>query len=360
MPVQEGTKLTIIQPDDCHLHLRDGHILPLALSHTARCFGRAIIMPNLSPPIICVEDAQRYRERILEVLSSKKGDVMFTPLMTLFLCKETTKEQIKVAKECGFISGMKLYPAGVTTHSERGVEDLKALYPVFTEMEKEKLPLLLHAEVNDTEVDVFDRESVFIERHLEKIVKEFPELKIVFEHVSTKEAVDFVTSHSSYVVATITVHHLVWNRNALFEKGIRPHRYCLPLLKTEKDRLSLIQAATNKSKKFFLGTDSAPHTQEQKESHCGCAGIYSAPCALELYAEVFDKEDALDALENFSSRNGALFYGKELNTKKVTLIKKKHSIPKTYPIFTNKDMKTEVLVPLYAGKEVEWSLLSPT
>ena len=348
---QDETKLVISKPDDWHLHLRDGEIMAEALLHTVKCFGRAIIMPNLNPPITDLKAAQEYHKRILQALPPDSTSKPFQALMTLYLSEALTKEELQRAKESAIIYGIKLYPVGATTHSQWGVHDIESFYPIFAEMEKLRLPLLIHAEVTDPEIDIFDREKVFIERYLVKMVQEFKELKIVFEHITSRAAVSFVESASSFVGATITAHHLLWSRNALFENGIRPHRYCLPLLKTEKDRQALLKAACSGQSKFFLGTDSAPHIRSQKESACGCAGIYSAPCALPLYAQLFAEQGALDRLEGFASLHGAAFYGLKANTERITLIKKNMNIPKEYRV------GTESLVPLLAGQSLAWSVL---
>ena len=351
---QEQTELTITKPDDWHLHLRDGEIMARVLPHTAKCFRRAIIMPNLNPPITNLEMARAYRQRICQALPPEAAFKSFEPLMTLYLSKALSKEELQRAKESAIIYGIKLYPTGATTHSQWGLDDLddiESFYPILAEMEKLNLPLLIHAEVTDPEVDVFDREKLFIERHLVKMTQEFQELKIVFEHITTREAIAFVESASPFVGATITAHHLLWSRNALFEKGLRPHRYCLPLLKTESDRQALLKAACSGQSKFFLGTDSAPHLRSQKESDCGCAGIYSAPCALPLYAQLFAEQGALEQLEGFASLHGAAFYGLKPNSDKITLVKKKTRIAEEYAV------GTESLVPLLAGQSLEWSVL---
>ena len=345
---QSETELRITRPDDWHLHLRDGEILLEALSHSAKYFGRAIVMPNLDPPIVNLEAAQSYRQRIYQALPS---DSNFEPLMTLYLHEALTKEELESAKKSGIIHGVKLYPSGATTHSQWGIRDIEASYPIFAEMEKLDLPLLIHAEVVDPKVDVFDREQAFIERHLGRLTEEFKELRIVFEHISTREAVAFVEASSSFVGATITAHHLLWSRNALFEGALRPHRYCLPLLKREEDRQALLKAACSGQRKFFLGTDSAPHLRGQKESSCGCAGIYSAPCALPLYAQIFAEQGALKHLESFASLNGAAFYGLEPNRDQITLTRKKQEMPQKYSV------AKESIVPLLAGESLEWSVL---
>ncbi|WP_081576802.1 dihydroorotase, partial [Acidithiobacillus thiooxidans] len=279
-------RLTLIRPDDWHLHLRDGAMMAAALPDTARRFARAIVMPNLQPPITTVDLAQAYRERILAALPE---NMHFEPLMTLYLTDNMPESEIAKAKNSGFVQAIKYYPTGATTHSEHGVTDLKRAYSVLAAMEKQDLPLLLHGEVTDPTVDVFDREAVFIDRHLMPLTRDFPGLRMVLEHITTHAAVDFVRQAPDNVAATITAHHLLLNRNALFEGGLRPHYYCLPLLKRETQRVALVAAATSGNPKFFLGTDSAPHPRHAKESACGCAGIYSAHAAMELYAEIFDR-----------------------------------------------------------------------
>ena len=297
--------LTITRPDDWHLHVRDGALLKTVLPHTARQFARAIIMPNLKPPVTTVAQALSYRD---EILAAVPLGLDFMPLMTLYLTASTSEAEIKNAAESEYIHAFKLYPAGATTHSDSGVADIKAAYPLFAAMEKYQVPLLIHGEVTDADCDIFDREKVFIDRYLTGITKNFPNLRIVLEHVTTTEAVQFVESATNTVAATITPQHLLYNRNALLVGGIRPHFYCLPVIKREQHRLALLKAATSGNPKFFLGTDSAPHTTETKENACGCAGCFSAPIALELYAEAFDSADALDKLEGFASFYGADFY----------------------------------------------------
>ncbi len=348
MSVAQGTELEIIQPDDWHLHLRDHEVMVSVLAHTAQRFSRAIVMPNLNPPLTTVQAVESYHQRILEAVPSSYN---FSPLMTLYLCEDTRKEEINKAKDSGIIYGVKLYPAGATTHSSLGVRELEKVYPVFSQMEKLDLPLLVHAEVTSPEVDVFEREKVFMERHLVKIIETFPNLRVVFEHISTAEAVNFVKAASNRVAATITAHHLLFSRNAIFDNGLRPHYYCLPLLKTEADRQALVQAATGGDAKFFLGSDSAPHPQSAKQSACGCAGIYTAHCALELYAEVFDHCDALGCLEGFASQHGPAFYGLSPNTTTIKLVKKTQAIPLSYPL------GEETLIPLRAGQSILWSLV---
>ncbi len=347
MPLAPDSRYSILRPDDWHLHLRDLPYLAAVLPHTAKVFGRAIVMPNLTPPVNTVAAAQAYRERILALLDPAWN---FEPLMTLFLENETSIKELTKAKESAFIYGAKLYPASVTTNSERGVREIQKMYPIFSAMEKLELPLLIHGEVNDRDLDIFAREKVFIERHLQDITRNFPKLKIVLEHISTTEAVHFVLAAGECVGATITAHHLLLNRNAIFEGGLRPHHYCLPLLKTERDRQALLKAATSGKKKFFLGTDSAPHSSKMKEHSCGCAGIYTAHCALELYAEIFDEMDAIHHLEAFASINGAAFYGLPRHKERITLVKKTKKIPPSYPF------GDERCVGLRAGESVAWSI----
>jgi dihydroorotase len=319
--------LTITRPDDWHLHVRDGALLKTVLPHTARQFARAIIMPNLKPPVTTVAQALSYRD---EILAAVPLGLDFMPLMTLYLTASTSEAEIKNAAESEYIHAFKLYPAGATTHSDSGVADIKAAYPLFAAMEKYQVPLLIHGEVTDADCDIFDREKVFIDRYLTGITKNFPNLRIVLEHVTTTEAVQFVESATNTVAATITPQHLLYNRNALLVGGIRPHFYCLPVIKREQHRLALLKAATSGNPKFFLGTDSAPHTTETKENACGCAGCFSAPIALELYAEAFDSADALDKLEGFASFYGADFYRLPRNTGTLTLEKASWSVPSSY------------------------------
>ena len=340
-------QLTLIRPDDWHLHLRDGAALRAVLPHTAQRFARAIVMPNLKTSVTTVTQALAYRERILSALPP---GARFEPLMTLYLTDRTTPEEIAAAKKSGFVHAVKYYPAGATTNSENGVTDLSHCRAVFAAMEKQDMPLLLHGEVTDPAVDVFDREQVFIERHLGPLVRVFPKLRIVLEHVTTRQAVDFVAQAPANVAATITVHHLLHNRSAMFQGGVRPHYYCLPVLKREEHRLALIKAATSGSPKFFLGTDSAPHARHAKESGCGCAGIYTAHAALELYAEVFEAAGALKKLEAFASHFGPDFYRLPRNRDSVTLAKESWSVPEEFAF------GDDTLVPLRAGETVAWKL----
>lgn len=339
---------TITRPDDWHLHLRDGAALQAVLPDTARQFARAIVMPNLRPPVVSTELAAAYRQRILNALPQ---GMVFEPLMTLYLTDNTSADEIKKAKASGFIHGVKLYPAGATTNSDSGVTDLLICDTALQAMQEVGMPLLVHAEVTDADVDVFDREKVFIGRHMVPLVKRFPSLKVVFEHITTKDAADFVLDAPGNIAATITAHHLLMNRNDMFTGGIRPHHYCLPVLKREEHRLALVKAATSGNPKFFLGTDSAPHAKHTKEAACGCAGIYTAHAAIELYAEAFEAVNALDKLEAFASFYGADFYGLPRNTDKITLQKASWQVPNELP------MGSDSLVPLRAGQQVQWKLL---
>ncbi len=363
---EKPQRITIIQPDDWHLHLRDGDALRAVIPDTARRFGRAIIMPNLKPPVRTVAEAEAYRARIFEALEataapppkkkSGKGQSSdtvpgFEPLMTLYLTNEITAAEIKRAAKSDFVHGVKLYPAGATTNSEAGVSSLESLYPIFEAMEKEGLVLQVHGEVTDASVDVFDREKVFVEQNLAPIVKKFPGLKLVLEHVTTKEGAAFVQQSGANVAGTVTPQHLLMNRNALFTGGLRPHHFCLPVLKREEHRQALVAAATADAPDFFLGTDSAPHGREAKETACGCAGIYSAHAGIEFYAEVFDEAGALDRLEDFASRRGPAFYGLPVNEGSITLEKKSMPVPESIPF------GTDVLVPLRAGGEVAWRIV---
>jgi dihydroorotase len=310
--------ITLRRPDDWHVHLRDGAMLKAVLPATARSFARAIVMPNLVPPVTTVAAAEAYRTRILAALPPELAG-KFTPLMTCYLTDDAKAEEIERGFKSGVFAAVKLYPANATTNSASGVTDLGKVRTVLAAMERLQMPLLIHGEVTDAAVDVFDRERVFIERHLTKLVRDFPDLKIVLEHVTTKDAVDFVRGAGPTIGATITAHHLVINRNAIFAGGLRPHMYCLPIAKRESHRLALRQAAVSGDSKFFLGTDSAPHPLHDKEKDCGCAGIFSAPAALEIYAQVFDEENAIDKLEAFASLNGPRFYGLPVNEKRITL-----------------------------------------
>lgn len=341
-------KLTITRPDDWHLHLRDGETLKAVLPDTAHRFARAIVMPNLRPPVTNVDLALAYRERILEAVPN---GLQFEPLMTLYLTDNTTGAEIKKASESGFVHAVKYYPAGATTNSDSGVTDLNKCSQVFEVMQNLGMPLLMHGEVTDGDVDVFDREKVFIDRNMKPLLARFPELKVVFEHITTRDAAQFVTAAPANVAATITPHHLLMNRNAMFAGGMRPHHYCLPILKREEHRQALVEAAISGSPKFFLGTDSAPHPKSAKESACGCAGMYSAHAAIELYAEVFDAENALAKLEAFASFYGADFYGLPRNQDHITLVKESWQVP------AEMEFGDDVLVPLRAGQSVQWRML---
>ena len=341
-------KITMIRPDDWHLHLRDGDALKAVLPDTAHRFARAIVMPNLRPPVTTVKLAAEYRQRILDVLPA---GAKFEPLMTLYLTDNTSVQDVEEAKASGFVKAFKLYPAGATTNSDSGVTSLDKCAAALEAMEKLGVPLLVHAEVTDADVDVFDRERVFIDRHMRPLLQKYPNLKIVFEHITTKDAVEFVMNAPANVAATITPHHLLMNRNAMFTGGIRPHHYCLPVLKREEHRLALMKAATSGSPKFFLGTDSAPHAKSAKEAACGCAGMYSAHAGIELYVEAFETVDALDKLEAFASFYGADFYGLPRNTEQITLVKEAWAVPE------NISFAGDVLVPLRAGQTIAWKLV---
>ncbi|WP_018872638.1 dihydroorotase [Thioalkalivibrio sp. ALJ16] len=340
-------RLTLTRPDDWHLHLRDGDVLASVLPDTARRFRRAIIMPNLKPPVTTVESAAEYRDRILAALPLGAD---FEPLMTLYLTESTTPEMIAAAKASGFVYGVKLYPAGATTNADSGVRDIRRCYPVFEAMQRADLPLLIHGEVTDPEVDIFDREAVFIERHLTPLLQDFPQLRVVLEHITTEAAVQFIQDGPETVASTITPQHLLYNRNALFAGGMRPHHFCLPILKRERHRQALVQAATSGHPRFFLGTDSAPHPRHAKESACGCAGIYSAHAAIELYAEAFAAADALDRLEGFASHFGPDFYGLPRNTDTLTLERSSWTVPEAV-LFGH-----DPGVPLRAGEDIAWKL----
>jgi dihydroorotase len=340
-------KLTITRPDDWHLHLRDGAALQAVLPDTAHRFGRAIVMPNLRPPITTTKMAVAYRERIFAALPQ---GMSFEPLMTLYLTDNTGAHEIAKASVSGIVHGVKLYPAGATTNSDSGVTDLARCREALTAMEKHGLPLLVHAEVTDADVDVFDREKVFIDRHMLPLTRDFPGLRIVFEHITTRDAAQFVGESSGNVAATITAHHLLMNRNAMFSGGIRPHHYCLPVLKREVHRQVLLAAAISGNPKFFLGTDSAPHAKSAKETACGCAGIYTAHAAIELYAEAFEQAGALDKLEAFASFYGADFYGLARNESKITLVRESWMVPESL------SFGDELLIPFRSGQEVAWRI----
>ena len=343
-------KVVLTKPDDWHLHLRGGDAMKSVVGMSALQMGRAVIMPNLSPPITNVEQAIKYYNEIVEALP--KGS-KFNPLMVLYLTDKTTKNEIIEASNASEVYAVKLYPAGATTNSDSGVTSLKNIYPALEQMQKEGVPLLIHGEVTDADVDVFDREKVFIDRTLTKLVQDFPDLKIVLEHITTKDAVDFVNECEINIAATITPHHLLTNRNHMLVGGIKPHFYCLPVLKRQSPHQeSLIAAATSGSPKFFLGTDSAPHEKDQKESSCGCAGIFSAHAAIELYAEAFDRAGKIEKLEGFASFFGADFYGLPRNQEKITLGKDTWRIPESY------NFSGSNVVPFFAGEDLSWRLLT--
>ncbi|MDP1901047.1 MAG: dihydroorotase [Rubrivivax sp.] len=338
--------LTITRPDDWHLHLRDGAALAAVLPYTARQFGRAIVMPNLRPPVTTALAALAYLERIVEALPE---GMSFEPLMTLYLTDRTSPLEIRRAKAAGVVA-LKLYPAGATTNSDAGVTDIRHTYPALEAMQREGLPLLVHGEVTDPEVDIFDREAVFIERVMQPLRADFPALKVVFEHITTVEAAEYVAGSGEFTAATVTAHHLLYNRNALFTGGLRPHYYCLPVLKKERHRQALVRAATSGNPKFFLGTDSAPHAAALKEqSVCG-AGCFTAPAALELYAEAFEAAGALDRLEAFASHHGPDFYGLPRNAGTVTLKREPWALPETLPF------GDALIKPLRAGETLNWKL----
>ncbi len=339
--------LTLTRPDDWHLHLRDGALMAAVLPHTASCFARAIVMPNLSPPVTTVTQARAYRERILAALPA---GMRFEPLMTLYLTDTTSAEEIALAAADPAVVAVKLYPAGATTHSDAGVTDIGRTAAALGAMEDLDVPLLVHGEVTDPEVDIFDREARFIDRVLTPLRARFPHLRIVFEHITTREAVEFVQSADAGVAATVTPQHLLLDRNALFRGGLRPHLYCLPVLKRRGHRQAVLGAATSGDARFFLGTDSAPHLRNDKETSCGCAGIYSAPTALALYAEAFEAAGRLDRLEAFASHNGPDFYRLPRNTSKVTLVRDPWLAPSSYPV------GGDDLVPFGAGGELQWRL----
>jgi dihydroorotase len=341
-------QITLTRPDDWHIHLRDGAMLKAVLPDVAREFARAIVMPNLVPPVVTTEDARAYRERILAALPAGAS---FQPLMTLYLTGNTPPEEIARAKASGIVHAVKLYPAGATTNSDRGVTDIRAVYPVFEAMQREGMVLCVHGEVVDPGVDIFDREKVFIDRVLAPLLRDFPELKVVMEHITTRDAAEFVKAAPANVGATITAHHLLYNRNAMLVGGIRPHYYCLPILKREEHRQALVAAAVSGNPKFFLGTDSAPHPKHAKESSCGCAGCYTAHAAIELYAEAFDQAGALGRLEGFASHFGADFYGLPRNEGRITLVKESWTAPA--PIEVEPGVE---LVPLRTGEALHWRL----
>jgi dihydroorotase len=340
------TSLTITRPDDWHVHLRDGAGLKNTVADISRYFGRAVVMPNLVPPVINAQDAQAYYDRIMAT-----GPLPhFTPLMVLYLTDQTTQEDIISAKQQGLVFAAKLYPAGATTNSSSGVTDINKLGPVFEAMQQVGMPLLVHGEVTHADVDIFDREAVFIDTILKPLVAKYADLRIVLEHITTQQAVEFVNQANDNVAATITAHHLLFNRNHMLVGGIRPHFFCLPILKRNTHQQALINAATSGSPKFFLGTDSAPHDQQAKENACGCAGCYSAHAAIELYAEAFEQADALDKLEGFASLHGPAFYQLPLNTDKITLVKSSWKVPATMTFGEGQ------VVPVRGGEEIHWQV----
>ncbi|MEP3891246.1 MAG: dihydroorotase [Hellea sp.] len=338
--------LTIRRPDDWHVHFRDGAMLSDVANYTARQFGRAIIMPNLTPPVTTVEAGIAYRQRIIDAVDPSLN---FTPLMVCYLTDTIDAAEVARGHAEGVFTACKLYPANATTNSSHGVTDINNIYPVLEAMQRIGMPLLVHGEVTHQDVDIFDREALFIDDVLRGVIKDFPDLKVIFEHITTAEAAEFVMAAGPNIAATITPHHLEFNRNAIFQGGIRPHYYCLPIAKREKHRLALRKAATSGSSKFFLGTDTAPHTVEAKQSACGCAGLFNAPYALEAYAKVFDEENALDKLEGFASEFGPRFYGLPLNEGKVTLERKEVSVPETLDV-----MDTQI-VPFHSGGTLPWT-----
>jgi dihydroorotase len=341
------TTLRIRQPDDWHLHVRDGAALRAVIGFTAAQFARAIIMPNLKPPVTTAELATAYRQRILDALPSGSK---FQPLMTLYLTNRTEPAEVDRAKATGFVHGFKLYPAGATTHSDAGVTDIANIYGVLERMSEAGMVLQVHGEVTHPDVDVFDREARFIDEVLTPVLQRFPNLRVVFEHITTKQAVQFVRSARAGIGATITPQHLLLNRTAIFTGGIRPHYYCLPVLKTEPDRVALVEAATSGDPRFFLGTDSAPHARHTKENACGCAGIFSAHAAIELYAEAFDAAGKLDKLEGFAANFGADFYGLPRNAGQITLTRDPWQVPERYPFGPDE------LVPMRAGEPIAWRI----
>ncbi len=340
--------LTLTRPDDWHLHLRDEALMASVLPDTARQFARAIVMPNLRPPVTTTAQAMAYRERILKALPA---GMKFEPLMTLYLTDNTSSDEVRKAKQSGVVHAVKLYPAGATTNSDAGVTDLRKTYSALEEMQRCGMPLLVHGEVTSPDIDIFDREAVFIERVMQPLLKDLPGLRVVFEHITTRDAAQFVASAPDTIAATLTPQHLLYNRNAMLVGGIRPHLYCLPVLKRETHREALVKAATSGSKKFFLGTDSAPHAQHTKENACGCAGCYSAHSAIELYAEAFEAAGALDKLEGFASFHGADYYGLPRNTEKIALRREEWQVPASVGFGEHR------LVPLRAGEVVKWKLV---
>lgn len=342
----KNDRLVIRQPDDWHVHLRDGAIMEAVVPYTARQFARAIVMPNLTPPVTSASAAEAYRNRILKAVPD---GVDFTPLMTCYLTDSIDPSEVEAGFKAGVFTACKMYPANATTNSSHGVTDIKNIYPVLEVMQKIGMPFLVHGEVTDSEVDVFDREAVFIERTMKNIIADFPDLKVVIEHITTKEAAEFVTESGENVAATITPQHLEFNRNAMLVGGIKPHFYCLPIIKREEHRLALRAAATSGSTKFFLGTDSAPHVVGAKESSCGCAGIFNAPYAIESYAKIFEEEGALDKLEGFASLHGPAFYGLPVNERKIVLNRAETVVPAEIIAADSH------IVPFHASSKLAWS-----
>lgn len=341
--------ISLTQPDDWHLHLRDGAALQTTVPHSARVFGRAMVMPNLQPPVTTVSAALDYRARII---SAVPGELKFDPLMTLYLTDSLSTEEIEEIAVTESVIAVKYYPAGATTNSENGVTDIENVYPVLERMVELDIPLLMHGEVTDSATDVFDREQQFIDTVLDPLLNRYPRLRLVLEHITTRHAVDFITQQPQTVAATITVHHLLYNRNHLLAGGVKPHFYCLPVLKRNSHQQALLEAAVSGNSKFFLGTDSAPHSKQLKESDCGCAGIYSAPAAIELYAAVFAKQNALDKLEGFASHFGADFYGLPRNQAKIKIQQSGWRVPATY------QFGDDVVIPICAGESVSWRLVA--
>jgi dihydroorotase len=341
-------EITIIRPDDWHLHFRDGALMQSVVPDTARQFARAIVMPNLKPPIVTTVQAHAYYQRICAAVPT---DMNFQPLMTLYLTDNTTPTEIRSAHHSGVVHAVKYYPAGATTNSDAGVTDIRKTYLVLEEMQRCGMPLLVHGEMTNSTIDIFDREAVFIEQVMIPLLNDFPQLRVVFEHITTHDAVQFVMSETRNIAATITAHHLLYNRNAMFNGGIRPHYYCLPVLKREQHRIALGLAATSGNPKFFLGTDSAPHSEHSKEASCGCAGIYTGHAAIELYTEAFDQLNALEKLEGFASFFGADFYGLPRNTETISLRKEAWDVPHSLQFGEHR------LIPLRAGERIQWQII---
>jgi len=354
LPAMNGNSLTLTRPDDWHLHLRDGEALAAVVAASARQFARAIVMPNLKPPVTTVAQAQAYRDRILQALRQTAGSdplcAGFEPLMTLYLTDRTDPDEIRRARDSGIVHAVKLYPAGATTNSDAGVTSMSAVSKALDALQSVGMPLLIHGEVTDARVDVFDREAVFIDTVLEPMRRDFPQLRVVFEHITTREAAQYVVQAAGDIGATITAHHLLYERNALFKGGMRPHWYCLPILKRETHRVALLEAATSGNPRFFLGTDSAPHAQHLKEHACGCAGCYTAPHAMELYAAAFESVGRLDRLEGFASFHGPDFYRLPRNQQTLTLVRQPWAVPESLPF------GAERIVPLAAGESLAWQM----